>query len=73
VPSSEEPEIGVCVPNVLVPKLRTEALSPGLGCSTTPGAAALWLLALGLVTRRRRCGASRGAATASLTDWDERH
>jgi V8-like Glu-specific endopeptidase len=54
VPSNEDPDYGVCVPNVLVPKLKTESLSPATGCVAAPISSAPSLVTLALFLRRRR-------------------
>ncbi|MEW6434428.1 MAG: trypsin-like serine protease [Myxococcota bacterium] len=53
VPSTQDGDFGVCVPNALLPVLRTEQL-PATGCTSVPASAALPLLALASFLRRRR-------------------
>lgn len=52
-PSSEDPDFGVCIPNVLYPRLGNEKL-PAFGCSSAPASLALSLLGLAFLCRRRR-------------------
>jgi len=53
-PSTQDPNYGVCVANVLVAKLRTESLPAAPGCTTVPASSALSLLALAFFLRRGR-------------------
>jgi len=52
-PSTEDPDFGVCVANVLLPVLRDPPL-PAFGCTAAPGSLVFSLGALAFLLRRRR-------------------